>query len=337
MHNIKSIANAIYTISKPILPEAARATAAFSTAYIFNSYVYEPIANTTSEYAKEWGLYGYKTAVSESIYNFTSTNLSPEIADFGSHLTTNFLPSLKNAMLLDGIVSYVLGGPVLPAIIGATIAYDLRASINSYFENSKPHGVAGGFFAGAIKYGIAGLALDKKVLFIGAMNNAAYEYFKTEGDDIVADSDVIGLYALLTQIEGVDAILNVMLKEKGKLEQLTATLKVAGLLSGSVWGLLQKSKFNELKYNCTESIPNLFSKSYDDILYTVNLQKPVSNDLENEVININSALYYNTKTQCILKDFAQLDICALDEHDDELSQNTELNNEEVLQNIKEDL
>ncbi|MFK7760876.1 MAG: hypothetical protein AB8B46_01970 [Candidatus Midichloriaceae bacterium] len=350
MHHIKSIANAMYTISKPILAPTAKATAAYSTAYLFNSYIYESLADTTSYYAKAWELYEYKAAVSESIYNFIHTNLSPEIADFGSHLTTNFLPSLKNAILLDGIVFFVLGSPILPGIIGATIAYDLRASINNYFENSKPYGVAGGFFAGAIKYGIAGLTLDKKVLLIGAINNAAYEYFSKEVSAIVNNNDIVGLYASFFQIEGLDAFLNIIQKyafyqdmdadnimQKYALNQLITTLNVAALLSGSAWVLLQKSKFSELEYNHTESILNLSSKFYNDILHAVNLQKPVSGDLENEVIDVNFTFYYNAKTQCILKDFTQLNICSLDEYYDELSQNTELNNGETQQDIKEEL
>jgi hypothetical protein len=380
IHSIHAAANVVISAVTPV----ARATAAYSTAYLFNSHVYEPLANTASEYAKEWGLYEYKTAVSESIYNFTSTNLSPEVADFGSHLSKNFLPSLKDAVLLDGIVFYVLGGPILPGIIGATIAYDLRASINSYFENSKLHGVAGGFFAGAIKYGIAGLTLDKKVLLIGAMNNAAYEYFKTADDDPVTNNDVIGLYALLFQIEGTDAVLNVMLREKGILEQLTTTLKVAGLLSGSVWGFLtpgdksfycdttQCYKKDLLVHNITyiderykgdydftlKRIPNHFYKMYNDTLdATTYINEKYKGDhdstlerilnyfpkyallitSEEEVTNMNSTLYYSTKTQCALKDFTQLNICRLDEYYDESSQNTELTSEEVSQNIKEDL
>ena len=350
MHYIKSIANAMYTISKPLLAPAAKATAAYSTVYLFNSYVYEPLANTTSDYAKAWGLYEYKTAVSESTYNFIHTNLSPEIADFGSLLAKNSLPSLKNAILLDGIVFFVLGGPVLPGIIGATIAYDLRASINNYFENSKPYGVVGGAVAGAIKYGITKSTLDIKTLLIGAMNNAAYEYFSKEVGATANNNDVLGLFTSLFQIEGLDAFFNIMQKyalyqdmdtdnvmQKYALNQLTTTLKVAALLSGSAWILLEKSKFSELKYNHIESIQNLFNKLCNDILYAVNLQKPVSDDLENEVIHMNSTLYYNTKTQCILKDFTQLNICRLDKYYDELSQNTELNNEEPQQDIKEEL
>lgn len=230
---------------------------------------------------------------------------------------------------------FVLGSPILGGIIGATIDYDLRASINNYFENSKPYGVAGGFFAGAIKYGIAELTLDKKVLLIGAINNAAHEYFSKEVSAIVNNNDVVGLYASFFQIEGLDAFLNII--QKYALNQLIKTLNVAALLSGSAWVLLQKSRFSELEYNHTESILNLYSKFYNDILHAVNLQKAVSGDLENEVIDVNFTFYYNAKTQCILKDFTQLNICSLDEYYHELSQNTELNNGETQQDIKEEL
>jgi len=364
MHYIHSIhavaaANAANIVISAVTT-VSRAAAAYSITYLFNSYVYESLANTASKYAKEWGLHEYKTAISEGTYNLTSINLSPIIADFGSLLSKNLPPSFKDAVLLDGIVFYVLGGPILPGIIGATIAYNLRASINNYFENSKQYGVAGGFFAGAIKYGIAGLTLDKKVLLIGAMNNAAYEYFKTAGDDLVTNNDVIGLYALLFQIEGIDAALNVMLREKGKLEQLTTTLKVAGLLSGSVWGFLtekDKSFYCDntkcyekdlLIHNITyiderykgdydftfKRTTNYFNKVHDDICYAANL---LYTYLKKEEIRTEDESNYNPKTQCALKDFTQLDICTLDEYYDESSQNTELTSEEVSQNIKEDL
>lgn len=366
MHNLHfiyaaALKNAVGTVASAILPTAT----AYSTAYVL-SYIYEPLANHASEYAEEYELYEYKTAASENMYNLITTNLGSEIADFSSLLTNNFLSSLKNAMLLDGIVFYVLGGQILPGIIGATIAYDLRTSINSYFENSKSYEVMGGVFAGAIKYGIAGLTLDKKVLFVGAINNAAYEYFKTADDDPVTNNDVIGLYTSLFQIEGIDAALNIILREKGKLEQFTTTLKVAGLLSASVWGFLTAEdkpfycdntkcyKKDVLVHNITyiderykgdydftlKRVLNHVNKIGSDISYLMNMvnsQKPTSDDLENKEIIMNTTLHYNPKTQCALKDSKLLDIRTIYEHHDELSQNTELNNEEAQQSIKEDL
>ena len=138
INTLNTLASAIKTIAiLATTTTIGKATFAYSATYFFNSYAYEPLANAVSEYAKEWGLYEYKTSVFENIYNVTRNNLSPEIADFSVHLAKNSLPALKDAILLDGIVSFALGGPILLPIIGSTIAYDLRKSINGYFENSK--------------------------------------------------------------------------------------------------------------------------------------------------------------------------------------------------------
>ena len=302
-----------------------RATLAYTTTSLFNSYVYESLANTISQYAEKWGLYKYKTDVSKSTYDFIFINLSPEIADFGSHLAKNFHPALNDAILLDGILLYTLGVPILHPIIGSTIAYDLRKSINSYFENSKLHGVAGGVFAGAIKYGVSKSTINPKILLIGAVNNALYEYFKPEFGATITNADAIGLYVSLTLIEGVDAVLKFALTHgldhdpvlgvernlNSLLEQTMTTLKVAGSLSASTWIFLEDEGEFTWTLGRTLSIPN---KVIDDIAYTVNyvinLQKPIP----------------NTNAQCALKNFTKLDTCPADEYYDELVQNTELNN-----------
>ena len=377
------IINTLKTLTLATTITMSKATFAYSVTYFFNSYAYEPLANAVSEYAKEWGLYEYKTSVFENIYNVTRNNLSPEIADFSVHLAKNSLPALKDAILLDGIVSFTLGGPILYPIIGSTIAYALRKSINGYFENSKLHEVTGGVVAGAIKYGISKSTLNGKILFIGAVNNALYEYFKPEVGATINNADMIGLYTSLTMIEGVDAVLkfaqtyiwgndaelNVILNINNLLGQIATTLKVTGLVSASIWIFLEDKDFYCNKTQCfkkgiefytddmcyiderykgefawtperTLSIPN---KVIDDIAYAVNYvmnsQKPTPDMPANEEANVNSTFdyYNNTKAQCILKNFTQLDTCSADEYYDELVQNTELNSKEVEQDVKEEL
>ncbi len=355
INTLNTLASAIKTIAiSETTKTIGKATFAYSATYFFNSYAYEPLANAVSEYAKEWGLYEYKTAVSNSTYNFISTNLSPKIADFSVHLAKNSLPALKDAILLDGIVSFALGGPILLPIIGSTIAYDLRKSINDYFENSKLYGVAGGVAGGAIKYGVSKSTPNMKILFIGAVNNALYEYFKPEVGATIANVDTIGLYTSLTLIEGVDVMLkfaqtyiwsydaklNVALNQNDALGQIATTLKAAGLVSTSIWVSEDKVGNLTLSLERTLSIPN---KIIDDIKYAVNyvinLQKPTSHIPTNEEVNVTSKFdyYNNTKTQCVLKNFTQLDTCSADEYYNELVQNTELNSKEVEQGVKEEL
>jgi len=377
------IINTLKTLTLATTITIGKATFAYSVTYFFNSYAYEPLANAVSEYAKEWGLYEYKTSVFENIYNVTRNNLSPEIADFSVHLAKNSLPALKDAILLDGIVSFTLGGPILYPIIGSTIAYALRKSINGYFENSKLHEVTGGVVAGAIKYGISKSTLNGKILFIGAVNNGLYEYFKPEVGATITNADTIGLYTSLTMIEGVDAVLkfaqtyiwgndaelNVILNINNLLGQIATTLKVTGLVSASIWIFLEDKDFYCNKTQCfkkgiefytddmcyiderykgefawtlerTLSIPN---KVIDDITYAVNYvmnsQKPTPDMPANEEANVNFTFdyYNNTKAQCVLKNFTQLDTCSADEYYDELVQNTELNSKEVEQDVKEEL
>ena len=71
----------------------------------------------------------------------------------------------------------------------------------------------------------------------------------------------------------------------------------------------------------------------------MNSQKPTPDMPANEEANVNSTFdyYNNTKAQCILKNFTQLDTCSADEYYDELVQNTELNSKEVEQDVKEEL
>ena len=399
MHYFNNIITAItttYTVGRAKTAYLAtymvgRAIIAYSTTYSIQSYVYEPLTSFTSEYAEKWGLYEYKTLISESMYNATRNNLGTETANFSSLLVKNFIPSLKDAILLDGIAFYVLGAPVLCPIIGATVAYNLRANINDYFENSKPHGVVGGFIAGAIKYGIAKSTLDWKILLMGSINNALYEWFKTTTKDTVTNNDVVGLYTLFVQIEGVDALFNIMqtyvlyqdkttfletmqkdvayknmddavnIMQKYVLNQLTIPLKVAGLLSVSVWGYLSakdKAFYSDdtkcytkdiFAYNITyiderykgdyeftlnRTLSN-FKILHDDVLYMASL---VANYSKKGEVHIEVKSNHNPKTQCALKNFTQLDISTLDEYYDELPSNSELlNNEETQQDVKEEL
>jgi len=216
--------------------------------------------------------------------------------------------------------------------------------------------------AGAIKYGISKSTLNGKILFIGAVNNALYEYFKPEVGATITNADTIGLYTSLTMIEGVDAVLkfaqtyiwgndaelDVILNINNLLGQIATTLKVTGLVSASIWIFLEDKDFYCNKTQCfkkgiefytddmcyiderykgefawtlerTLSIPN---KVIDDITYAVNYvmnsQKPTPDMPANEEANVNSTFdyYNNTKAQCVLKNFTQLDTCSADEYYD---------------------
>lgn len=301
-------------------------------------------SNTTSQYAEEWGIYEAKERIANNTYNIVESKLGKATADVSSHLVNKFPEALEEAIVLDGVVLCALGTPVLPAVIGATIAYDIRKAANEYFgKDAVVKNVGAAAVAGAIKYGIKSLTLDKKTLFIGAVNNGLYEYFKPEVGDTVVNLDVIGLEASLFQIEGMDVMLKIILKENINFQsELLTTLKVTFRLSALSWVFLQDKK--EHAIITLERVPNHSKKVYNDILVLAQkcheyvydcASKMLSKEVTQNELITSRENNTNAEQMCYINPFKDLDVCYIDEFEEQNKLATSSENE--LEAVKYDL
>ena len=287
-------------------------------------------SNITLQYAEELGIYEAKKVLANNTYSIVENKFGKTAADVSSNLVNKFPEALEEAIVLDGLVFSMLGAPIIFPIIGATIAYDIRKAANEYFgKDAVVKNVGTGAIAGAIKYGIANLTLDKTTLFIGAVNNGLYEYFKPEVGDTVGNLDVIGLKASLFQIEGTDAILKKMLTEDVNLKsELLTTLKVTTLLSGSLWGFLQDKKLSELNFATLERVPNHYNKVCNDLIGQKCHDYVLMLTSEIKVVGIQKSestpICYSNQTN-----FKDLDVCYINELAMPINKNLEIEHDEL--------
>ena len=316
---------------------------------------YNYISNMASEYTGKLDVY---KITDKALY------VGNEFISFGNHLVNKFPEALKEAVFLDGLLvsimtifsfsgkiaaleslgffSVYIAPYILPIAVvwslaeisittfGATIAYDIRKAANEYFgKDAVVENVGIGVVAGAIKYGISGLTLGKTTLFIGAVNNGLYEYFKPEVGDTVGNLDVIGLQASLFQIEGTDAILKKMLTENVNLKsELLTTLKVTVLLSGSLWGFLQDKKLSEINFATLERVPNHYNKVCNDLIGQKCHDYVLMLISEIKVVGIQKSestqICYSNQIN-----FKDLDVCYINELAMPINKNLEIEHDEL--------